>query len=120
MPVDSGICQCLEHLGSNTRITHHSCSYNRDLRYTLLRIDFLDRQRFFIFFQDRQCILKIILCHCKGNIFCTVSSYRLKNDVHIDILLCKCIEDLERCSRFVFDSDDRNSRCIFVRCNSAD
>lgn len=59
------IVKALEHFCSNTRIAHHTCSYNRKLGNVFLRMKLRIDDACLVSFQNTHCIVQIILSTVK-------------------------------------------------------
>ena len=68
--------------------------------------------------QHFQRALQLVFRNCKGDIFCPLSSHRLEDDIHIDIVCGKCIKDPESDARLILHTYNRDPGCIFVGCNA--
>ena len=85
------IIQTLKHLCSHTRIRHHAALQSKFRNFTVI-IHSLKTKHFLILFEQFNRLFQIIMCNRKGNILRSLTSDRLDDNIHINILLCQCIK----------------------------
>ena len=93
--IDICICEGFKHLGCNAGMSFHTCSYNRNLGDGVIGRYALEGENVTHRFNCFDCLFGLILGNGKGDVLGTVTADRLKNDVNIDLSLCKLVEYLE-------------------------
>ena len=86
------IIQTLKHLCSHTRVGQQARTYDRQLCNLTVIVNSLKPKHFLILFEQFNRLFQIIMGNRKGNILRSLTSHRLDDNIHINILLCQCIK----------------------------